>query len=304
MTISVAIPTLGRDTLFHTIRSLERQTELPLEVLLINQGPADLEQRIQSPLPIRVLNQEVKGVAKARNRALTEFKGDWLMFTDDDQEVNAEWVEQLRRLVETYEQVDIIGGAVFPPVGYQPEKEYVSQMYVLGETVLTKENYLTAGPTSSVVKDIWSGNMALSRKCYERVGLFDESFGRGSGIFNVGEDTDYPLRCISQGITGLLSCRLIIYHTFGARPYSDDLIDDMVKVAAAMAWKSATDPKTVDPALAERIRPYGRKKAQIASVLGSKVFAEHDRRKKLFDDTMKILEKDWTLVNGCLRPRA
>lgn len=301
--ISVTIPTMGRETLTATLRSLERQTVMPHEVLVVNQGPRDVEDRHHFNLPISYLHQDAKGLSRARNRALETFSGDWLMFTDDDQEVNAEWVEQLGILADSYPDVAIIGGPVFPPPKYDPEVEFVSQMYVHGEVILDRTNYLTPTAFPGVLYDIWGGNFALSRKCIDIIGAYDEAFGRGSGLFDVGEDTDYTMRIFSAGLKGLLSCRMIIYHTFGGRPHSAQMTTDTVEVAAAMQWKSNQNRDTTDPNLARRIFPYGKKKALLNRLSGGMAFGQQAIAQETFNKTLEKLDKDWTLQNGLLRKK-
>ncbi len=302
--ISVTIPTMGRDTLTHTLRSLEKQTVMPHEVLVINQGSPDVELRGPFDLPITYLHQDDKGLSKARNRALDSFTGDWLLFTDDDQEVNAEWIEQLGILASAYPEVSMIGGPVFPPPRYNQKAEFVSQMYVHGEVVIDKENYLAPSTVPFVRNDIWGGNFALSRDCIEKIGHYDEAFGRGSGVFDVGEDTDYTMRVFSAGLKGLLSCRLIIYHTYGGRPYTAQMTSDTVEVAAALAWKATRSSSVIDPDLARRIFPFGRKKVVLNKLTGGVAFADHAKSKAIYDETMDRLSRDWTLEGSSLKPKA
>lgn len=302
--ISVAIPTMGRDTLMATLRSLERQTVLPHEVLIVNQGPKDLEQRASFDLPMQFLHQDARGLSRARNRALQTFSGDWVLFTDDDQEVNAEWVEQLGVLAAAYPEASIIGGAVLPPPRYNAAEEFVSQLYVHGEIVIDIENYLRPEPVPGLQNDVWGGNFALSRSCVDKVGLYDEAFGRGSGVFDVGEDTDYMMRVISAGLIGLLSCRLIIYHTYGGRPHSPQFTKDTVEMAAALLWKSRQENAPILPEVAQRLFPYGRKKELVSRFSAGKLFGEHKVRKEVFDNATEMLDRYYTLNGGLLARKA
>lgn len=292
---------MGRETLSATLRSLERQTMMPYEVLVVNQGPKDVEVREQWNLPIKWLHQDARGLSRARNRALDEFSGDWVLFTDDDQEVNAEWVEQLVSLASLYPEASIIGGAVFPPTRYDSEALFVSEMYVHGEVLICRENYLQPGIAPHVQNDIWGGNFALSRACIEKVGRYDEAFGRGSGVFEVGEDTDYMMRVISSGLTGLLSCRLIIYHTYGTRPHGPQNTDELIEMCAALHWKASQDGSPIEREIARRIHPYGKKKAMASRLTGGKLFGDEAHRQAIFDEKTAMLNQGWTLSGGCLK---
>jgi glycosyltransferase involved in cell wall biosynthesis len=299
--ISVAIPSIGRETLSATLRSLSRQTMMPHEVIVVNQGPREVETREHWDMPIRWLHQDVKGLSRARNHALDSFTGDFILFTDDDQEVNAEWVEQLSLLIAAYPEVSIFGGVYFPPIKHDFEASFVSQFYAHGDVLINKQNYLLGNTVPNVQNDIWGGNFALSRDCVKGVGLYEEAMGRGSNAFAAGEDTDYMMRVISAGRLGLLSCRLIIYHTYGARPFSPALEDEIIESAAVLAWKAKQPGSPLDEDLVKRMIPYGRKKAMIARLSGGKLFADHAHRRAVFESTTATLDRDWKLESGYLK---
>jgi len=64
-----------------------------------------------SPVPIRYIFEENKGVAQARNRGVKGSQGAWIAFFDDDQFAEADW---LRELYSTalLTRAPIVGGAV------------------------------------------------------------------------------------------------------------------------------------------------------------------------------------------------
>lgn len=87
MKCSVVIPTLGRDSLFHVLRALERQLVPPLEVIVANDGEhASLPSTVTSDrLRMRTVRTGPRlGAAAARNAALRECRGDVVLFLDDD----------------------------------------------------------------------------------------------------------------------------------------------------------------------------------------------------------------------------
>ncbi|MEQ1932909.1 MAG: glycosyltransferase family 2 protein [Fimbriimonadaceae bacterium] len=299
--ISVAIPSIGRETLSATLRSLSRQTMAPHEIIVVNQGPPEVEQREKWEMPVRWLHQDIKGLSRARNHAMSSFTGDWILFTDDDQEVNAEWVEQLSLLIDAYPDVSMFGGVYFPPIRHDFDASFVSQFYAHGEVLISRENYLLGNVVPNVQNDIWGGNFALSRACIDKIGFYEEAMGRGSNAFSAGEDTDYMMRVISAGMLGLLSCRLIIYHTYGARPYSASLEDEIIESAAVLHWKSRQPGSPLDPQLLERMVPFGKKKAALARLSGGKLFADQARRKAIFEKTTETLDREWKLEAGYLK---
>lgn len=300
MRISVTVPTLGKPTLWHTLRSLERQTRLPDEVVIVNQGPPDLASQLDFKLPIRVVDMNVKGLSRARNAALEVFEGDWIMSLDDDEEANAEWVEQLEKLAEAYPEADMAGGPYLPPIRHDASASFVSVLYVHGDVLVDRQTFMEPTGIPNSFNDIWGGNFALSRKLVEAVGPYDTWLGRGSGGMDAGEDTDYTVRAISKGFIGISSARMIIYHTYGARPYSPTLLKDTVEGNAVTIWKSQQPGTSILPEVAARFFPYGRKKAALAKLSGAKLFGEQAERKQLFEACLERLTREFRLENDLM----
>jgi len=300
MRISVTIPTLGKPTLWHTLRSLERQTRLPDEVLVVNQGPGGLANQLDFKLPIRVIDMDVRGLSRARNAALAAFDGDWIMSLDDDEEANAEWVEQLEKLVGAYPEVDMAGGPYLPPIRHDHEDSFVSVLYVHGDVIVDRESFMRPTGIPNSFNDIWGGNFALSRRLVQTVGNYDTWLGRGSGGMDAGEDTDYTVRAISKGFVGVSSARMIIYHTYGARPYSPTLLKDTVEGNAVTIWKSLQPGTSILPEIAARFFPYGRKKAALAKLSGAKLFGEQAERKEIFEACLARLNREFRLENDLM----
>jgi glycosyltransferase involved in cell wall biosynthesis len=91
MRVSVVVPTYNRrDVLLPTIEALFRQ-EFPAgdyEIIVVVDGSADgtagAVERLHPPCELRVLEQENRGLAAARNTGLFAARGDIVVFLDDD----------------------------------------------------------------------------------------------------------------------------------------------------------------------------------------------------------------------------
>jgi glycosyltransferase involved in cell wall biosynthesis len=89
--LSVIIPTHDRpSTLSRCLRAWGRQTRLPEEVVVIDDGSGQETQRVlqrlahRLPYPLRALRQEASGPATARNVGAAAAIGDVFLFTGDD----------------------------------------------------------------------------------------------------------------------------------------------------------------------------------------------------------------------------
>lgn len=81
---SVVITTFQRpEMLAEALRSVERQSVRPLEVIVVDDG-SEPPVAVESELPVRVLRLERRGASAARNAGLAAAVGDVVFFLDDD----------------------------------------------------------------------------------------------------------------------------------------------------------------------------------------------------------------------------
>ena len=89
MDVSVIIPTRNRSALLrYTLRSVLRQQDVDLDVIIIDEGSTDDTPEMIGAFRdarIRYVRHEVPlGVSGARNRGITEARREWVAFLDDD----------------------------------------------------------------------------------------------------------------------------------------------------------------------------------------------------------------------------
>ncbi len=105
--VSIIVPVYkSEQTLERCVESLLGQTYQDIEILLVVDGPPDGSGILAETLAkkddrIRVINQSNQGVSKARNKGLSEAKGDYIRFVDSDDYVLP---GELSRMVECLER--------------------------------------------------------------------------------------------------------------------------------------------------------------------------------------------------------
>jgi hypothetical protein len=85
--MTVVVPTFnGSAHLSPTLTSLARQRDVTLEVIVVDDGSTDESPAIAEAhsARARVIRQENRGVAAARNRGLAEARANWVAFLDQD----------------------------------------------------------------------------------------------------------------------------------------------------------------------------------------------------------------------------
>jgi glycosyltransferase involved in cell wall biosynthesis/GT2 family glycosyltransferase len=133
------------------------------------------------------------GASIARNQGARSAGGDLLLFTDDDCEVTADWVDNWRRYFKAHPTVGIAFGKVAVPefdqtTGHIPSFDTGHQDKVWGPEVFSRG----AGAVGM------GANMAVRRGAFDVVGGFDEILGPGARLI-AGEDTDLALRIVEAG---------------------------------------------------------------------------------------------------------
>lgn len=107
MKITIAVPVYNTEKyLPHCLDTLEAQTWGDLEILLIDDGSTDESGRIcdefaEQDRRVRVIHRENGGVSAARNTAIREAAGDYLLFVDSDDGIHREMAEIYARALES-----------------------------------------------------------------------------------------------------------------------------------------------------------------------------------------------------------
>lgn len=120
--ITIVIPVYNRaDLVGATLRSVASQTVRPLEVVIVDNGSTDATVEVVSrwadevaPLgvSVKILSEEKRGAAAARNRGLAEVATPYVMFFDSDDIMAPNHVADFVSAIESDPLADILGREV------------------------------------------------------------------------------------------------------------------------------------------------------------------------------------------------
>ena len=156
----------------------------------------------------RVVQENRLGVAHARNRALTEAKGEYVVFLDDDETPESDWLVNLEQVIDFHHPA-AIGGRIraLLPNG-RPDWLTDELLGFLGE--------LNYGPEERALTEtstpIFTGNAVFQRQTVLDAGGFDVNLGRRGNIQSGGEDTELYRRLINLKKTVRWAPQAIIHH--------------------------------------------------------------------------------------------
>ena len=201
--VSVVICTHERPAaLVRCLASLEKLSEQPLEILVIDNAPkTDAIRNAVSEFPnVRYKMEPRPGLSYARNTGVVASRGEFIAFTDDDVEVTENW---LRELIRPFTDAAVMctTGLVLPAEMETQEQSYFESWlpfhrgytpFRLGPQWLAK--WRKAPP----VWDLGAGaSMALRRTAFDKIGLFDTRLGAGAS--GCSEDSELWYRLIAAG---------------------------------------------------------------------------------------------------------
>ena len=114
--VSVIVPIYNAESYLEAcVESILAQTYTNIEIILVDDGSVDnsgkiCDEYVKKDNRIRVIHKNNEGVSVARNTALTQVKGEFIMFVDADDEIENDCVEKLVKK-QRERDFDFVAGA-------------------------------------------------------------------------------------------------------------------------------------------------------------------------------------------------
>lgn len=207
---SVVIPSHGRALyLQRVVDGLANQTMTDFEVILIDNNqhaqlgalnPGRLLERLQ------VVHEPRVGLSRAKNRGVAHARGEFVAFLDDDTVPEPSWLEMLLQGLSRHFAA-VAGGAIELGIqGNTPGWLGMAHRQLLAELLWEGKDIPEIGRS----RYICGGNMAASKRTFDVVGGFRESFGRVGGVLRSSEELEWCCRAQTAGfrITFVVSARV------------------------------------------------------------------------------------------------
>ena len=205
----------GSATLPRMLEALGRLTQpsTGVEFIAVDNGSTDrtraiIEQACAS-LPLRVLQQPLRGKNRALNLALSAAEGDLLVFTDDDTLPAPDWLLRLQQAAATESEFDIFGGAIRPDWPC-PVPSWIQNGVPLGLTYGATRPEQARGEVFPGL--IWGANMMVRRRVFESGLRFNEHVGPSAGQYVMGSETEFNLRAAAAGFKCFFEPDAVVQH--------------------------------------------------------------------------------------------
>jgi glycosyltransferase involved in cell wall biosynthesis len=208
------------DRLERTLADLPtlRQPQAAWELLVIDNGCTDgtpaLLARHAWPegWQVRVVREEKLGLSNARNRAIAEARGDYVLFLDDDETPDPDWLCAYERLIRAHDPDAFGGRQVVLFEDTRPAWLKDELLGFLGE--LNRSDAIC--PLTDPYTPFYGGNFGFRKAVCARVGNFDPMLGRKGSDNTGGEEVHFYRRLLEAGYKVWWTPEAVIYHRIQA----------------------------------------------------------------------------------------
>ena len=208
------------DRLARTLEDL-RQLESPKaawELLVIDNGCTDSTPSLLSAhlwpdgWNVRVVREERLGLSNARNCAIREAAGEYVLFIDDDETPDPQWLCAYERLIDTHAP-DAFGSRIEVLFeGQRPAWLTDDLLGFLGQLDRSDEMIPLSEPATS----FYGGNFGFRKTVCARIGDFDSMLGRKGTDNTGGEEVDFYRRLLAAGFRVWWTPHAVIHHRIEA----------------------------------------------------------------------------------------
>ena len=194
VSIEIAICTWNRcqllDGCLATLCAMNVEATTKWSVLIVDNNSTDATAEVVAGyaerLPVRRIVEEKQGLSHARNRALEVCSADYVLWTDDDVRVPANWVDSYARAIVEHGYPAVLGGGIFPDFGadcprwLQKGWEHVANAFAVrrspGAGISIEKGYYPFGANFCIRRDVL------------KTGAFDPALGRVGAKMLSGEE--------------------------------------------------------------------------------------------------------------------
>jgi glycosyltransferase involved in cell wall biosynthesis len=184
-------------------------------VVVDNNSSDNTRERIEAfakehnSLNIKYIFEQNQGLSHARNAGIKASCGDIVAFVDDDERIVADFVSAYIDLFDQHPDAMAAGGEIIAeyPTGrpylmsHYTERPIANPMSFGDRVRLFPSNRIPGG-----------GNMAMRRRLFDSVGMFNTSLGRTGKRLLGGEESDLFERIAKHGYRVYYTPRAVMYH--------------------------------------------------------------------------------------------
>ncbi|MDI6828832.1 MAG: glycosyltransferase family 2 protein [Armatimonadota bacterium] len=216
--ISVVICTYNRSSMLRdalvSFFEQENLTNIPYELLLVDNGSTDntleVAESFASRPEVRYVYEERQGLSNARNRAISEARGDIIAYVDDDVIFSPQWLKEIWEGASRWRNASIFGGKAVAKWDFPKPKWFVDHgPYTMRGMISHFEPDLPEGPMSLCP---FGCNMAFRTAVLRGSVGFPTEMGRNGDLIICGEETVLIQKLQKEGHVVVYLPKALLYH--------------------------------------------------------------------------------------------
>jgi glycosyltransferase involved in cell wall biosynthesis len=190
-----------------------------MEVLIVDNnctdGTVSVVEEFRERLPIRRVTESRQGLAQARNRAVAEFRGKVLLFTDDDVRLERGWLAAYQDAIHRFPGADYFGGRILPDWG-QAKPRWIGDgpLPLIDGVLVWFDHGAETRLFSATEPPPFGASFAIRRRLFNNIGLFRVDLGAGGMGLGRGEETEFLIRVRDAGAQGVYVGEALCFHAY------------------------------------------------------------------------------------------
>jgi glucosyl-dolichyl phosphate glucuronosyltransferase len=221
--ITVAICTFNRaESLRRTLDSVARMvvpTDLAWELVIVNNNSTDHTDEVISEyfeqLPVKREFEPQPGHSIARNRAIDAAKGEYIVWTDDDVIVDANWLKAYAEAFRQWPDAAVFGGRIIPRFAIPAAKWAVESELILEGAYARRDLGSDTQPLCFAEHRIpYGANFAIRAK-EQRAFRYDPNLGLAPNRRRYHDEVDVIERLLKSGARGYWIPSARVEHCIG-----------------------------------------------------------------------------------------
>lgn len=265
-TVSIVIPVYNQfEYTYRCVESiLKNSGDITYEIIIGNDCSTDLTTQIDSILPgVKCITNE-KNLRFVRNcnNAAKDAKGKYLLFLNNDTQVQENWLEPLVTLIESADDIGMVGSKLIYPDGLLQEAGGILWRDGSAWNFGNRKN--PSNPEFNYVKEvdyISGASIMLPKALWEEIGGFDELFAPA-----YCDDSDLAFTVRKKGYRVMYQPKSVVVHFEGVSNGTDTASGQkQYQIVNSQKffekWKDvlASHPENGDNVFQARDRSYGKK---------------------------------------------
>lgn len=202
------------------------------ELLVVNNNSTDETTNIIESykknyrnINVKNINENTQGISFARNTGVRNAHGEFIIFIDDDETIDNEYLINLSLNLEKYPHTKLCCGAVIPV--YESEKP--KWMSPFTERLIGGAFFINENKAKKLKPKNYpgTGHTVASKELFDKYGYYNTLLGRKGKKLLGAEDKDMVFRWIENGIDCWFFPNIPVYHHIGKEKLSNSYFDNI-----------------------------------------------------------------------------